>query len=516
MKQIKYLLIFLIAATTIVSCSKNFTSVTPTNYLNADSAITSVSNVRTAVNGLYAGMTSSDYYGRTAVLIPDLTADNVYRSGQAGVRYSSWAAGTVTNGDAYAQGMWDRVYSIIINANTIINKAPALHPTGTDSLELRQLIGESYAVRALAYFDLVRFFAYSYTKITDSTQWGVPIVLNSYAEDTSQLVKPARATTIQTYAQVISDINTALTYLPTSGNVLSKGSIANDLSKIRLNYFSVCALAARVYLYEKDYTDAAKYASIVINSNKYSLLPAATMVNDFHTQANNESIFEVANNSNINQGNNSIAYIFNQNGYGEMLAPDTMWRIYDSSDVRGPYQGQQGFIFPGNRNAFGGETNTLIINKYNNISDFQENIKVFRLAEMYLIRSEALAYSAQSGTAGMPDLLTVSRARNEIDPSPTQDGTLTTFVPLILLENRKEFAFEGHRIFDLTRISSITATDPTTTYSYEHYKFQTLTAKQLARSGKMSSTLKKYAIMPIPYTEIKNDPALVGFQNLGY
>ena len=335
MRLIKYIFssLFLVVAAT--SCSKDFTSVTPTNYISADSAITSVMNVRAAVNGLYAGMTSSDYYGRTAVLIPDLTADNIYRSTQTGARFTNWANQAVTSSDSYALGMWNRLYSIIINANTIINKAPALTPTGTDSIELKQLIGETYAVRALAYFDLVRFFAYSYTKITDSTKWGVPIVLNSFASDTANLIKAqARTTTLQTYAQVVSDINASFNYLSTSGNVMSSGIIDPTLFKIRLNYYSVCALAARVYLYQKAYDSAAKYASIVINSGKYTLLPAATMVTDFHTQSNNESIFEVANNSFNNQGNNSIAYIFNQNGYGEMLAPDDMAKIYDNQDVR--------------------------------------------------------------------------------------------------------------------------------------------------------------------------------------
>ena len=506
MKVLKHILFFSFLAVLGSSCSKSFTAVSPTNYLNADSAITSVFNVRVAVNGLYAGMANNNYYGRTAMLIPDLTADNVYKSLQSGTRFSGWATQSVTSTDSYAQGMWDQVYSIIINANTIINKAPALAVTGTDSIELRQLIGESYAARALAYFDLVRFFAYSYTKITDSTDMGVPIVLNSFAEDTSQLLYPSRPTTEQTYGQILSDINAALTYLPTSGQVMSKGAIDASLFKIRLNYYSVNALAARVCLYEKDYVNAAKYASVVINSGKYTLLPAATLTSDFHTQSNNESIFEIANNSYNNQGTNSLAYIYNQNGYGEMLAADTLAKIFDTLDAR------RGFITLGKRNSFGGENPAYIVNKYNNITDYEEDIQIFRLAEMYLIRSEALAYSNKSGNAGMPDLLTVSKARNEI--TPVQDGTLTTYVPLILSENRKEFVFEGHRVFDLTRIASYGAPDPTTTYSYYHYKTQHLAPGQLARSGKMNSTLKKLALMPIPHTDILNNPNLQ--QNLDY
>ena len=202
-----------------------------------------------------------------------------------------------------------------------------------------------------------------------------------------------------------------------------------------------------------------------------------------------------------------------------MLAPDTMWKIYDTADVR------RGFMTPGNRAAFGGETNTLIINKYNDITNFAENIKIFRIAEMYLIRAEAEGYSMGFST-GYQDILKIANARNEII-SPTAPTTASGFDAAILLENRKEFAFEGHRIFDLTRVrNSSHLTTPGYTYSYYHYTKQNLTytikngvvTYQLARSGALTSTLKKYAIMPIPLTDIndyKKDSVTLN-QNLDY
>ncbi|MFP5042438.1 RagB/SusD family nutrient uptake outer membrane protein [Parasediminibacterium sp. JCM 36343] len=508
MNRLKYLSCIVITLVMGGSCSKSFTSITPTNNIYAADAITSVENVRAAVNGLYYLMATSDYYGRTAVLLPDLMADNIYRSVQAGARFTSYANQSVTSTDGYALSLWQQLYSIVINANTIINKYPAVPVKSSDSLEFRQLIGEAYAARALAYFDLTRFFAYSYTKMTDSTNFAVPIVLGSYPNDLSEVEYPARSSTADCYAQIFRDKDSALQYLNPNGNVLIKGAVDPSLFRIRLNYFSVNALAARAYLYKGDYANAIQAASIVIASPRYSLLPASTLTSDFHSQGNSESIFEIANNAYNNQGSNSIAYIFNQNGYGEMLAPDTMYNIYDTVDAR------RGFITPGRRNSFGGEDSTYIINKYSNITNYQENIKIFRLAEMYLIRSEALALSSGVQSA-IPDLITITSARKEILKADTSSkATLVTFMPTILLENRKEFAFEGHRIFDLTRIHDQTSTRLTTTYAYYHYRYQTLTKGQIPRSGAMISTLKKYALLPIPNTDRKNNIALT--QNLGY
>ena len=501
-----------------VSCSKDFTNFKPSTAIIADSAITSVYNVRAAVNGLYSLMTNDGYYGRVAILLPDLMADNLYRSRQSGARFTGWSvqsSGSVTTSDSYASGLWGQLYSVIINANTIINKAPSLPVTVKDSIELRQLIGEAYAARALAYFDLVRFFSYSYTKMNyntstaNSTDLGAAIETNSYPNDVSEIVYPIRSKITDTYAFIENDIASALSFLPATGSVWVEGKIVASLSKIRLNAFSVTALAARVYLYEAKYSQAIEAATTVINSGRYSFLPASTYVNDFCTnKGNSESIFELANNSYNNQGTNSIAYIFNQDGYGEMLAPDEVYKLYDSTDVR------RGFVTLGKRNSYGGENPCYVVNKYNNITNYEENIKLFRLSEMYLIRAEALGYS--DFTSAYNDIKTVASARNEkLGTAPTTD---VTFFPLILKENRKEFAFEGHRIFDLNRVHDPSATDnPATTYNFVHYNSQTKTINRfgsfLTSTGAESTTIK-LNVLPIPFSERQRNPLLI--QNYKY
>ena len=164
--------------------------------------------------------------------------------------------------------------------------------------------------------------------------------------------------------------------------------------KIRMNRWGALALKARVALYKEDWTTAASASTAVINSNRYSLLPFASLFTGFQTVGNTESIFEVANNATDNPGTDSYAYLCSQLGYGEVLATRQsmnsrstgttlttfkgLYEAYSATDAR------RKFVELGNRNSIGGEVNVPLCLKYTNISTYTENTKVFRLAEMYL------------------------------------------------------------------------------------------------------------------------------------
>ncbi len=484
-----------------IACNKNVLNTTPSNAINASDAIKDISTTRAAVVGLYSLMTNTDYYGCSAVIIPELVGDNETQSVQNNGDYTSYDRNSVARGDSYAQGTWQILYSVVINANTIINKAKYVSVSAADSIEMRQLIGEAYAVRALAYFDIARFFCFPYNYSTDSAHTtigsfpGAVIVDSSYPSDNSKLYFPKRSTVAQTYTHIVNDIDSSLLYLPSSGDVYNNRHPDASLFKIRLNYFGVNALAARVSLYMNDYPNAVRYANVVIATNKYQLYHTNTLVDEFHQQAGIESIFEVANNQFNNQGTNSVAYAYSQDGYGEFLGTWDLYNTMTTQDAR------IGFMTIGDRNSFGGETNVPLINKYNNITSYLENIKVFRLAEMYLIRSEAeLNIGGASAQAGLDDLQNIITSRNSttvLPAIPTTATTLKTAIKAILLERRKELAFEGHRLFDLSR----TKTNWT--------KYSRGGTVKLNRVG--TSTRN---IMPIPLSEIRSNPLME--QNPGY
>ena len=502
----KYFLTFCVGLLICNSCSKSVLNNTPSNAIDASLAATNLATTRSAVIGLYSLMANSSYYGSFAVVVPDLAADNLTQSVQNNGDYSAFNKNTVAVGNGDVANLWNQLYAIVINANTIINRAKRIQVGSSDSVELRQLIGEAYAVRALTYFDLVRWFAPPWNCPPFSqagSALGVPLVDSSYPQNRNQLLYPSRNTVAQTYAHIVNDIDSGLVYLPTNGNVINTGVVDPSLFKIRLNYFGLNALAARVYLYENDYTDAVNTATVVINNPLYQLFNAATIVSDFHQQSAIESIFEIANNQFNNQGINGVAYEFSQNGYGEFLATMYTYNLYGKTDPR------LGFMSIGNRNAFAGETNVPLVNKYNNIKSYQENIKIFRLAEMYLIRSEAeFNLGGTSTQAGITDLSTIITSRQSTTAIPTASSTLTQQLTAVLLERRKEFAFEGHRLFDITRNAPIygngVAWTKTTQYNGSGANFTTIVRRDTSHKN----------ILPIPLSEINDDPNIL--QNPGY
>ena len=297
-----------------------------------------------------------------------------------------------------------------------------------------------------------------------------------------------------------------------------------------MNRWGALALKARVALYKEDWTTAASASTAVINSNRYSLLPFASLFTGFQTVGNTESIFEVANNATDNPGTDSYAYLCSQLGYGEVLATRQsmnsrstgttlttfkgLYEAYSATDAR------RKFVELGNRNSIGGEVNVPLCLKYTNISTYTENTKVFRLAEMYLSRGEALArIAAQNGdvvsmTNSLADINLIRRTRDTATTSrplivslgaPTT-GSITpaAYLDTILLERRREFALEGQRLFDLNRTKT------------SYVKINSA-GNGLSRLVQYTATTSSYyyrTILPIPITQIQNNPNMV--QNEGF
>jgi len=86
--------------------------------------------------------------------------------------------------------------------------------------------------------------------------------------------------------------------------------------------------------------------------------------------------------------------------------------------------------------------------KYDDLSTGTDNVIVLRLSEMYLIRAEANAKLAQNLSSVQDDINTI---RNRADLGDTPAGSYPALLNAIEQERWVEFAFEGHRWFDLVR-----------------------------------------------------------------
>src|SRR5690606_35943942 len=145
------------------------------------------------------------------------------------------------------------------------------------------------------------------------------------------------------------------------------------------------------------------------------------------------SIFEIINSAIDRPSTDGIGYFFEQAGYGDGLATKDLYDIYSSTDVR------KSLIQQGVRPS--AENPAYFVLKYpNGYVTMDDNIKVMRLSEVYLIRAEAraeLALTDNSYTAGAQADLNVIVQRADLNAADfSQTGP--ALIDRILVERRKE------------------------------------------------------------------------------
>ena len=104
--------------------------------------------------------------------------------------------------------MWAAHYFAILAANAVIDNIPAVVDPGFTDAERKQLIGEAKFIRALTYFQMVNLWGQPY-QVSNGNTPGVPLILTAGAL-VGDIVKPARNTVAEVYAQVEKDLKEAL------------------------------------------------------------------------------------------------------------------------------------------------------------------------------------------------------------------------------------------------------------------------------------------------------------------
>lgn len=416
-------IIVLIVIGFFLSCSESFLEVSPQSSVSNEEALTSLEDLETSISGVYNELQSAYYYGRYMFLIPDVLADDVKQNEQAN-RVVDYAQHVQSVSDAQANSLWTGLYYTNNALNNIINSDIEVSDASQD--EKDRIIGEAYALRGLVYFDLVRLFANHYTYTADAGHLGVPIIL-----DFDYTLEPSRNTVAEVYDQVIADMTTALTLMDDT----SRTGNSNTLSST-----AVKALLSRVYLYMEDWENAEAMATQVIETGGYSLVDNADYLTLWSQDNTSESIFEISQTESDNQGGDNLGAMYVVDGYGDYLPSDDVISLYDADDAR-----LQVFIEDG---LLAGDYAPYRMNKYPDVLGY-DNIKVVRLAELYLIRAEA---RAQIGTdiSGAQDDLDMVRQR-ALPTAPDVTATGDELLEEILLERRLELCFEGQRLWDLMR-----------------------------------------------------------------
>jgi tetratricopeptide (TPR) repeat protein len=321
---------------------------------------------------------------------------------------------------------WRGYYHNIYIANYIIEHQDEI--TNATRAEVKQLVGESYMMRAYAHFLLVNLYADAYTQCEPATTRGVPMMTEA---DVTRIPGSSSVETI--YQQVLKDAARAKDYL----NV----EAWEEGKNYRFNTVSADALLARTYLYMGRYEEALEAAKAVIEAHGEleDLNTSSTLPNSYKSV---ESIVALEK--------------FSSNLYTAINMPDPAFITrYRTGDQR--------------RTKF---YKRVTSSSYNLLKGGDDEFSCsFRSAEAYLTAAECAVRLAQSdeecATAVETYLLPLLQKRlNSSALTTTQalmdDMTQEQLLSEVLDERARELAFEGHRWYDLRR-----TTQPALTRTYD-------------------------------------------------
>lgn len=431
MKRI-YSLLLAVMLMGFYSCD-DFLEKNPHASAEASEAITTISNADVALNGVYSAFKGSSYYGKSFVVTADIMSDEAFSVIGYSNSYGEMYKWSFTPGTGSSYGSWASMYTAIVRASNIINAIDGIEGADEDKNRIK---GDALMARALAHFDLVKTFAKTYNASTASTDLGVPVVTEY------EVGEPARNTVAEVYAQVIEDATAA------------KALITNDSPEdVRFSKYAVDALLARVYLYMNNWEKAVEYSSNVINSGQFELLTGDAFKNMWINDEGAEIIWKIALTLADASGKTPGSSYYNDAQGAprpDYVPAEWLLNMYDTkNDVR--YDSYYQTIATG----YNGWTTTLV-HKYPTNPNFNgqnqngaQMPKVFRLAEMYLIRAEAYAEMGDKDAEALADLNTLRTARIEGYSDVYLTGS--DLKDAIWNERSMEMAFEGHRFFDLKR-----------------------------------------------------------------
>jgi len=424
----------------LFGCSKTFLDQKPYNSVVLSDAIKTEDDMSTALTGLYASLRATDFYGRTYAVKGDLMADKCFLSSANSGRYVSFNLYNFTKTDGYASAVWQNGYNAIKNANFIINAGldPATNPN------VSQLLSEAYAIRGLIYFDLVRNFGLPYT--TDPTSPGVPIVTKFDVN-----AKPARNTVAEVYTQVIADLTKAISLAKfNQGQTMNFTLTAKTraLNSSFMTKYAAETLLARVYQHKGDWVNAKAAALDVINNSGFSLVTSANVISYWKgaspLTSKTETMFEVTSDANnqVSDGTLAVFLVPKPGGgaYGDMLTIKPFYDSYTATDTR------KGLISPDVRSGQLGTAYYIVKYPIDNVN--LDDVKIVRFSEAYLILAEAYYNLGDVANANA----TLNKFAVNRDPNKVYASSGAQVLTDILDERAKEFAFEGYRFWDLTRL----------------------------------------------------------------
>ena len=388
------------------------------------------------------------------VIAGDFTADMIIHNGTF-TQFREFGNKEITSANGAAGALWGSIYRTIYISNFILENLPDI--VGISQQVRDNLLATAHYMRGYAYF------------IGTYTYGDIPLVTNTSLDENSNIPRTDKDEVLE---QALNDLNEAEELIP----VL-------DTNPAFVSLWSIYATLARFHLYEENWQEAIDYATAVIDSEEFLLSQefSDVVLDDFPTG----SILEVGYTLNDDPGTSTYG-LNNLFEARREVIPSNQAVLALTSDESGDRWITMFF----NPEELGGIDNGWTVAKYGTADEDNNNIIIFRIAEMYLIRAEANVQLNNLQEA--EEDINLLRERSN---APTVDFVNRTQALLLIEDERLyELAYEGHRWYDLVRTGRVDEV-------------------MNAFSANWRAAFEKW---PIPIGEIQNNPALQGEQNEGY
>ena len=563
--KIKYLYLVVLVSG-FVGCSELLEE-DPVSQPLAENSFKTEANARAAIVGVYSSLQLEGVYGKSQSLFSTDEHNAGSKVPLSGLNLYTFTADNVE----VILPIWRDHYQGINRANLAISKIPSID---MDVTERNTLVAEAKFIKALLYFNLIRYYGdvpYKDSETTSLNNLNIP-----------------RTPVATIYENIIRDLEYGVVHLKVKTAGLA-GHATQDAAKTLLSsiYLTRGTMAKRDNTGNglADFTLAARYAKEVIDSNRYRLCPYFPDAFIVENKNNDEIVFDVqfkspglgvGNTIGLNMGIPSTATNVNNllagGAQGAIRANSYHQFYYDRADsIRMQWTNARILI----NAATGGFTKVSAVSTNPPVSaakfrrypvrspgfalqtsDYDVNWPIFRYAEVLLIYAEAsneingptqvaidalnmLRSRARNTNIGgihrdiLPRELTLQRSTGLVNLTLSNPlvSTPTAFRNYIILERSRELSQEGKRWFDLVRWGILKSTLHGLNAKYIAKKSETRPVEvppislnkwtkywdgEIVDWLKITGALQDFhMLLPIPNNERQANPS-IGPNNPGY
>ena len=476
MKQIAF--IFFVACLAFASCT-GILDKEPIATLDAGSYFQTENDAVQALNAAYGPLLfnndNKNFYWAFAIITADeaIPGGDGSRPGITELEAFSYTPRTEEFND-----FWKAQYTGITQCNLVLDNIGKIEIPESSR---NRITGEALFLRSYYYFLLTQVFG------------DVPLFTGIVPPD--QLKAP-RTPKAQIFAQITSDCERAAGLLPAQQPASEAG---------RATKGAAYALAAKTYLYDKNWEKVLEYTGKVKGLGVYALMPDYQDNFRKNTQNNAESVWEIQH-ANLELG---VGNFLNQwwaskkyEGYGFAEITADFVNAFETGDPRRRFtvamnnEDYFGVVYKPSfsTTGFGARKYLQAKDSVTQKADGDINYSAIRFAEVLLWEAEALTELNRVAEAQAPLEQVRARARAQAaDPATALPPVTTTdhaaMREAVRHERRVELGFEMHRFFDLVRWG-------------------------IAAQALPGFQAGKHEVFPLPQTEMDLNPALV--QSAGY